>query len=392
MKLHNLLLIGIIFAATACSKQNKCIIAGKLKNAEYGENTYLLDLRVSGDRTIDSVKVKRSGKFRYKFTIKDPGIYQLEFSSGPSLSLILMPGEKLNLSADMKDFYKTKVLIGSPNTERLNVLHDSLRNTISLLNSIRNEYNSIDSTSEGSETKKELLGKKYLDIREKYRRYSAGFIISDLHSLANIGALYQEYQEGDFVFSSTRDLQFFKLVTDSLTKYYPSMHQVKALKENYELMYSSYQTRKLLQAGDYQTFDVPELTLPNTKGSETSLSSLKGRIVLLSFWTLDDKASILNIADLKKVYIKYNKFGFEIYQVAFEKSLPRWRTSIAFEEIPWISVIDTSYPGSKTQSLFNVHSIPANYLIDKQQKVILAKNIDPETLDNSLPALLKRQE
>jgi hypothetical protein len=388
MKLRITLVLALLVISASCSKQKKSIIEGRLDNAPHGEIAYLQELRESGEQIIDSVKVKRSGKFRLSATSDAPGFYQIVFSGGPSLSLILAPNEKLRLTADMNNFYKTKVIDGSPNSIRLNILHDSLRNTIVRLNAIRAEYNRKEDQKLKNNIDTNALAQEFLAIREKYHRYSTGFILDDLRSLANIGALYQEYGQDDYVFNSARDLQFFKLVTDTLTKYYPEVRYVKTLKGNYDAMFTDYQARKLMQSTPFETFDIPELDLPGPSGDNIALSSLKGRIVLLSFWAIDHQESIDNTIALKKIYTIYRKKGFEIYQVAFDKSVPNWKKALAFEEIPWISVIDTSFPGSSTQFLFNVNSLPTNYLFDKEQKEILAKNISPEMLENSLSYLL----
>jgi peroxiredoxin len=384
-------LLFLIVISVACARHKKFVVAGRIDHVSAGETAYLQELRVFGERTIDSAKVKRNGKFRLAVTADQPGFYQLVFSTGPSLALVLSPHEKLSITADMNNFYRTKTLEGSVNSQRLNVLHDSLRSTIMQLNAIRTAYNKTDSTGKTGPAERKALEQKYIDIRQKYHRYSAGYILEDLHSLTNIGALYQEYGEGDYVFSNARDLQFFKLVSDTLSKYYPEVRNVKALKQNYTTMFGEYQTRKLMQSTPHTTYDIPDLSLPGRLGADIPLSSLKGKIVLISFWNVSQQESIDNMLALKKIYTKFGNKGFEIYQVAFDTSLPHWRQAIAFDEIPWVSVVDTSTKLSKTQNLYNVHSLPMNYLIDKDQKEILAKDIQPDALENSLPYLLNKK-
>ncbi len=389
MKTPTYLAIILSLLIISCSKQEKAVIKGKMENAPSGEITSLKELRVNGDHLIDSADLKRSGKFRFVVSLKEAGFYQLAFSSGQSLSLILSPGEKIELSAVMNNFYSTKTIKGSPATIRLNALHDSLRTTASILEELRTEYFNEDTIF--GEAEKDSIAREFLKIREEYHRYSSGFILEDLKSLANIGALYQEYSANDYVFNSARDIQFFKLVSDTLSKYYPDVRYVKTLRNNYESLYNEYQTRKLMQSTDYKTYDVPEIVLPDLSGKSISLASLKGRVVLLTFWAINQQESIDNLIALKRIYGKYKNNGFEIYQVAFDKSIPRWKSALKFEEVPWISVVDTAFPGSKTQSLFNVNELPMNYLIDKEQKEILAKNISPEALENSLPHLLNKK-
>jgi glutathione peroxidase-family protein len=64
---------------------------------------------------------------------------------------------------------------------------------------------------------------------------------------------------------------------------------------------------------------LPEIKLdPNLKdinGKRIALSSLRGKIVLLTFWSVQSKDCITENLQLKEIYKTYNKKGFEIYQI-----------------------------------------------------------------------------
>ncbi len=383
-------LIVALFFIISCTRQNKVIINGSLKSPVKGDMVYIEELRVSNNLIVDSAKVKLSGKFKNSIELKVPGFYQLVFKSGPSLSLILSPGEKISFAADMDNFYNSKRIEGSPNSIRMNVLHDSLRSTIKTLNEIRDAYNLMQDAEIVAKSEQEELTKKFIDIKNNYHRYSTIFILEDLTALSNIAALYQEYAAEEYVFHSHKDIQFFKLVSDSLMKYYPDVRYVKTLRDNYLSLFNDYSIRKLLQNTQPISYDIPDLTLPAPDGKNIALSSLKGKLVLLTFWSVTQPESIQNAIELKKIYNSYQTSGFEIYQVSVNSSIKDWKKVLAFEEIPWISVCDTAFPESQSRYLYNVNTLPMNYLIDPQQKEILAKNLTPDVLEKSLPSLLNR--
>jgi hypothetical protein len=89
------------------------------------------------------------------------------------------------------------------------------------------------------------------------------------------------------------------------------------------------------------------------------------------------------------VYNKYKGKGFEIYQVSIDKSITDWKQALISYEIRWPSVCDTAFPYSKTRQFYNVNKLPMNYLINKDQTDILAKNISPEELDSKLEKILR---
>ena len=387
------ILLGIsivLISAVSCNRQNRAVIKGRVESAKKGDKVYLEELMGNKKSIKDSSNVNKSGRFHSTTELEIPGFYQLTFKSGPSLSMILSPGEKIDITADMSDFYRTKKIEGSLNSIRVNVLHDSLRTVIKALNKIREQYAQLDKNGLKDSDEGEELTRQFIELKNNYHRKSVTFILEDLTALSNIAALYQEYAPNEYVFNSNKDIQFFKLVSDSLTKYYPDVRYVKTLRQNYLELYNNYNTKRILQKADTINYNISDLHLPGPEGKNIALSSLKGKLVLLLFWSVTQPESIRNSIELKEVYTKYHKAGFEIYQVALNNTEEVWKRSLAFEEIPWISVCDTSYPNSKTLYLYNVTELPMNYLIDRGQTEIIAKNVSAKDLDKLIPFYINR--
>lgn len=386
---HFSLITFLLVVLISCSRKNNVIIRGKIENAT-GQTVYIEELRLRKNRILDSCVLKNSGRLRFNMDIKIPGYYQLRLSEGQLLTLILSPGERIDLYSDFPRFYDAKIIKGSPNTTRVNQLHDSLRVVIKKLSVLRDNYIDISEGEDPSQIELDSINKAYTELRENYKKYTVRFILEDLQSLANIAALYQEYEKEDYVLYSNRDLQFFKLVSDTLSKYYPRVRYVKILKDNYKSFFNEYQHARLMKMAKPVETIIPDLTLPDPTGTERSLKSLTGKIVLLSFWSVKQAESIQHVVELQKLYKKFKNKGFEIYQVSIDKSLSEWQKAVKFEEIPWISVCDTAFPNSQTRLLYNVNAIPLNYLINREQSEILARNISAVDLDQTLINLINQ--
>jgi thiol-disulfide isomerase/thioredoxin len=123
--------------------------------------------------------------------------------------------------------------------------------------------------------------------------------------------------------------------------------------------------------------------LKTTTGKRISLSSLKGKYVLLTFWSVRSNDCIADNLQLKEVYKLYNKKGFEIYQINLDENETDWKSAVNFDELPWINTREDDPLNPKNAVIFNVKSLPANFLFDKEGKII-AKNLHGKSLQLKL--------
>ena len=143
-----------------------------------------------------------------------------------------------------------------------------------------------------------------------------------------------------------------------------------------------------MEMADTVKTGLPAVELKDLNGTVRKLSSLKGKYVLLTFWASWNEDCVEQNLLLKEVYQRYYRQNFEIMQVSFDNSQEEWKHAIRFDELPWLSVIDPTFPRSAIAVNFNVQSLPSNYLIDKDNASILAKDISPDQLLVKLSELL----
>jgi peroxiredoxin len=124
-------------------------------------------------------------------------------------------------------------------------------------------------------------------------------------------------------------------------------------------------------------------TLPDINGKKIALSSLKGRYVLLAFWSAEVNDCITENLQLKEYYRLFHRKGFEIYQINLDKDESTWKAAVKFDELPWISTREENPEDQKNARLFNVRTVPANYLIDPKGEII-ASNLHGKSLQIKL--------
>ena len=91
------------------------------------------------------------------------------------------------------------------------------------------------------------LNGRYQEVLESHRKASIAYLLTNYNSLSSVYVLYQQYQPGYYVFYKTTDLQYFKILSDSLSKYHPGSKHVDALKAYTNKLLNDYNSQVLLQ-------------------------------------------------------------------------------------------------------------------------------------------------
>lgn len=141
---------------------------------------------------------------------------------------------------------------------------------------------------------------------------------------------------------------------------------------------------------------VTDIEYPDMNGNPLPLSSLKGNLVLIEFWAGWCGPCRFQSPQLVALYRKYHNAqfshakGFEIYSISLDVNRDFWMRAIEQDGLIWKShVSDLRGWNSDAASRFGIRSIPANFLVDANGKIV-GKNLTPAEIENYLQKNLKQ--
>jgi peroxiredoxin len=134
--------------------------------------------------------------------------------------------------------------------------------------------------------------------------------------------------------------------------------------------------------------EAPDFTQNDTSGHPVTLSSFRGKYVLLDFWASWCGPCRQENPNVVAVYHKYHDKGFEIIGVSLDQQGEAWKKAINADQLSWIHVSDLKYWNNALVKLYGIRGVPQNFLIDPQGKII-ARGLRGDDLESKLAGIYK---
>ena len=379
-----------LFAAIAFSscKNNTVRISGSLSDAVSGEYVYLDELKSDELVSVDSVRLSDDGQFILKTEVKRSSFYLLKLNDNNFLTMLVEPGQEIFINANHDSLSYPVSVEGSEGTIQMAEYNKNLRKTLNHLMSLNRVYEENENKPGLPELMESLdsMAQGYLG---EMNTYTKNYIDRNINSLVSLVALYQQVSPGVYILDQTRDWRYFVKVDSALFRLYPDYEPVITLHEQVGELVAGLGLKPagLAEAGA----EAPEISLPTPAGDTISLSSTRGSVVLLDFWAAWCQPCRKENPNLVKAYDLYHNKGFQIYQVSLDQTKAAWVKGIEDDQLgKWIHVSDLQYWNSSVVPIYKIESIPSNYLLDKDGRII-ATNLRGERLQQKLAELFGKR-
>jgi peroxiredoxin len=353
------------------------VVKGKIGNLNAPAKLHFV-YRQDGVDIKDSTELK-DGAFEFKGSVDAPSqammvLKHLNPPADPrSRDMIVFYVEKGTITMTSPDSLYKATFAGSQINSDNQQLQEALKPVGAMFGELNAEYAAASEEKRGSAEFRQYLDGKVEVIRTAEKKLYLDFIKSHPKSIISLDAL-QQYAGGMPDNLGELDSLFNNL--DGTVK------KSKNGAEYAKLLNSWRATAVGAEA--------PLFTQNDTLGKPVNLKDFRGKYVLVDFWASWCGPCRAENPHVVAAYNKHKDQQFTILSVSLDQPTGRdaWLKAIHKDNLTWTHVSDLKFWDNAVAKMYGVRSVPQNFLLDPQGKIV-AKNLRGEELDKRLSEILK---
>jgi peroxiredoxin len=368
---------AIAFSAAACENNGSknFTVSGEVKNAP-ATVVYLEQISFDNmpPQVLDSITLN-AGKFSLKGKAAEESLLQLRFpqiENGP-LFFVINDKSDISITGDWNDIRKLSYK-GSPASERLREFVDSLSATQQKLGNMQYELQNVIQ----GDSLRNLQQAAMTNMVTAFKTYVKKVAMEDKSPMVSMFATS---------INTGTDAAENEAMYNNLLKRFPKHTGIQTVVKQYRESVASAPQAPKQNTPAIGTM-APDITMPDVNGNNFSLSSLKGKYVLVDFWASWCGPCRGENPNVVAAYNKYKNKNFTILGVSLDKTKDAWLEAIKKDGLTWTHISDLKFWDSEAVGLYGFNGIPYNVLLDPTGKII-ADNLRGSDLERKLEEVLQ---
>jgi thiol-disulfide isomerase/thioredoxin len=358
--------------------EENLFISGQIR----GAGGLQLFLEAPSDRGVISVaqtEIAEDGSFELPAYVPGLGIYNLRISdlNGSTLWLPLQPNDKLSLNCTLQDYSAQPGIKGVS-------WASTFAKLMKATNIFETTQQSLQQNPEG--LTQDQINAGYQNAKAAYEQFCSTAILQDLSSPLNILLSMNLLPTTGFEDWNAAHLQTLEKLSQAYAKHYAGQKPSENMQAQYAQIEDAFFAYTQMTNG---SMAAPEITLPDPAGKTRSLSSLKGKYVLIDFWASWCGPCKSEMPNVIAAYNKYKNKGFTIFSVSLDENKNEWQKGIKTFGMPWPDQVNEQL-GWKSQlpQLYQFDGIPYTVLLNPEGKII-GTNLRGQKLQDKLAQIFK---
>ncbi|WP_179020190.1 TlpA disulfide reductase family protein [Winogradskyella forsetii] len=371
----------LFFSCKEEPKRTDYIINGTAKDIYNGVRVHLNETDEKGRDKVVETQMVVNEQFTFEGKMDTPTLYHITVNSVPGKLPIMVENSAIHV-----DINKAKISDSKITGSKSQNIYETYQNG---LKDIEKEIGRLNSEMRRARSQRDMAKQAELKtqieaVKDKQTQYTVAYINDHNEDIFSLYLIQEALKDPNM------DVEKYRAAFNNLDASLKSSKDSAEIKLRLDNLYNTQMKTANLEVGKV----APNFKAPTANDKMVSLNDLMGKVTIIDFWAAWCGPCRRENPNVVKVYNEFHDQGLEIIGVSLDGSRGQkdpkkaWLDAVEKDQLKWTQVSYLKYFNDPVAQLYNIKSIPATYILDKDGTIV-AKNLRGNALKQKVEELLK---